>query len=137
MPDGAAIDEPLKIIAPDWSRRSVRIDHTPFLIGRGSGNQLQLSDGRISRSAAAIVIEDLTISKTVASNTNTITVPLKIAKTPTGRSPNHLFLRRHPCLWRQAGPQGQGHEAAGSRGCNNGVVGSCGLEPAASTVTIS
>ena len=71
MPDGAAIDEPtVKIITPDWSRRSVRIDHRPFLIGRGSGNQLQLSDGRISRSAAAIVIEDLTISKTVASDTN-------------------------------------------------------------------
>jgi hypothetical protein len=136
MPDSAEIGEPtVEIIAPDWSRRSARIDQTPFLIGRGSGNQLQLSDGRISRSPAAIVIEDLTISKTVASDTNTITVPLKIAKAPTSRSPNHLFLRRHPCLWRQAGPQGQGHEAAGSRGCNNGVVGSCGLEPAAVTIS--
>ena len=72
MPDDAAIGEPtVEIIAPDWSRRSARIDQTPFLIGRGSGNQLKLSDGRISRSAAAIVIEDLTISKTVASDTNT------------------------------------------------------------------
>ena len=71
MPDGAAIGEPtVEIIAPDWSRRSARIDQTPFLIGRGSGNQLKLSDGRISRSAA-IVIEDLTILKTVASDTNT------------------------------------------------------------------
>jgi hypothetical protein len=85
MSDRAEIGEPtVEIIAPDWSRRSARIDQTPFLIGRGSGNQFQLSDGRISRSAAAIVIEDLTISKTVASNSNTITVPLKIAKTPTG-----------------------------------------------------
>ena len=72
MPDRAASGEPtVEIIAPDWSRRSVRIDQTPFLIGRGGGNQLKLSDGRISRSAAAIVIEDLTISKTVASDTNT------------------------------------------------------------------
>jgi hypothetical protein len=71
MPDDAAIGEPtVEIIAPDWSRRSARIDQTPFLIGRGSGNQLKLSDGRISRSAA-IVIEDLTILKTVASDTNT------------------------------------------------------------------
>jgi len=71
MPDEAAIGEPtVEIIAPDWSRRSARIDQTPFLIGRGSGNQLKLSDGRISRSAA-IVIEDLTILKTVASDTNT------------------------------------------------------------------
>jgi len=71
MPDGAAIGEPtVEIIAPDWSRRSARIDQTPFLIGRGSGNQLKRSDGRISRSAA-IVIEDLTILKTVASDTNT------------------------------------------------------------------
>jgi hypothetical protein len=70
MPDDAAIGEPtVEIIAPDWSRRSARIDQTPFLIGRGSGNQLKLSDGRISRSAA-IVIEDLTILKTVASDTN-------------------------------------------------------------------
>jgi hypothetical protein len=130
MPDGAAIGEPtVEIIAPDWSRRSVRIDRTPFLIGCGSGNQLQLSDGRISRSAAAIVIEDPTISKTVASDTNTITVPLKIAKAPTGGSPNHLLLQRHSCLWRQAGPQDQGHEAAGCRARNKGMVGSCGLEP--------
>ena len=72
MPDRAASGEPtVEIIAPDWSRRSVRIDQTPFLIGRGGGNQLKLSDGRISRSAAAIVIEDLTILKTVASDTNT------------------------------------------------------------------
>ena len=70
MPDDAAIGEPtVEIIAPDWSRRSARIDQTPFLIGRGSGNQLKLSDGRISRSAA-IVIEDLTILKTVTSDTN-------------------------------------------------------------------
>ncbi len=130
MPDRAAIGEPtVEIIALDWSRHSARTGQTPFLIGRGGGNQLQLSDGRISRSAAAIVMEDLTISKTVASNSNTISVPSKIAKAPTSRSPNHLLLRRHPCLWRQAGPQDQGHQAAGSRGCNNGMVASCGLEP--------
>jgi hypothetical protein len=39
MSDRAAIGEPtVEIIAPDWSRRSARIDQTPFLIGRGSGN---------------------------------------------------------------------------------------------------
>jgi FHA domain len=48
----------LEIIAPDTPLRSVHIGQTPFLIGRGSGNQLQLSDGRISRSAAAIFFED-------------------------------------------------------------------------------
>jgi len=38
----------------------VRVTHSPFLIGRGggAGNQLQLSDGRISRSAAAIFFDD-------------------------------------------------------------------------------
>jgi hypothetical protein len=83
MPDRAAIGEPtVEIIAPDSSRRSVCIDQTPFLIAGGSGDQLQLSDSRISRSTAAIVIEDLTISKTVANDTNTISVPLKIAKAP-------------------------------------------------------
>lgn len=82
MPDRAAIGDPTTgIIAPDWSRRSARIDQT-LLIGRGSGNQLQLSDSRISRSKAAIVIEDLTIPKTFASDTNTISVPLKIVKAP-------------------------------------------------------
>jgi hypothetical protein len=39
MSDRAAIGEPtVEIIAPDWSRRSARIDQTPFLIGRGNGN---------------------------------------------------------------------------------------------------
>ncbi len=50
----------LEVIAPDSSRRSVRIDRFPFLIGRGggTGNQLQLSDGRISRNAAAIFFDE-------------------------------------------------------------------------------
>jgi phosphoserine phosphatase RsbU/P len=59
MPDGSAIGEAvLEVNAPDVPSRSVRITQSPFLIGRGSGNQLQLSDGRISRTAAAILIED-------------------------------------------------------------------------------
>jgi phosphoserine phosphatase RsbU/P len=61
MPDAAAIGEAiLEVIAPDAATRSVRITQSPFLIGRGggSGNQLQLSDGRISRSAAAIFFDD-------------------------------------------------------------------------------
>jgi sigma-B regulation protein RsbU (phosphoserine phosphatase) len=59
MPDVPIIgDALLEIIAQDRPRRPVRIDQSPFLIGRGSGNQLQLSDGRISRTAAAVLIED-------------------------------------------------------------------------------
>jgi phosphoserine phosphatase RsbU/P len=61
MSDGAAIGEAvLEIISPDEVTRSVRITQAPFLIGRGGGpgNQLQLSDSRISRSAAAICFDD-------------------------------------------------------------------------------
>jgi phosphoserine phosphatase RsbU/P len=59
MLGGSAIGEAvLEVIAPDVPSRSVHINQSPFLIGRGSGNQLQLSDGRISRTAAAILIED-------------------------------------------------------------------------------
>jgi hypothetical protein len=52
-------DAVLEIIAPDAPRRSVRITQSPFLIGRGggTGNQLQLSDARISRSAAALLFD--------------------------------------------------------------------------------
>lgn len=60
MPDAGAISEAvLEVIAPDVASRSVRITQSPFLIGRGggSGNQLQLSDARISRSAAAICFD--------------------------------------------------------------------------------
>ena len=60
MPDDLAIgDAVLEIIAPDAPRRSVRITQSPFLVGRGSGtgNQLQLSDARISRSAAALLFD--------------------------------------------------------------------------------
>jgi sigma-B regulation protein RsbU (phosphoserine phosphatase) len=49
----------LEVISPDGARRFVRIIQSPFLIGRGgeTGNQLQLSDRRISRQCAAIVFE--------------------------------------------------------------------------------
>ena len=60
MPNDLAIgDAVLEIIAPDAPRRSVRITQSPFLIGRGggTGNQLQLSDARISRSAAALLFD--------------------------------------------------------------------------------
>ena len=48
----------LEVVSPDGSRRYVRVTQTPFLIGRGAetGNHLQLSDRRISRSCAAIVL---------------------------------------------------------------------------------
>ena len=62
MPDTApplASDAVLEVISPDGQSRFARITQTPFLIGRGSetGNHLQLSDRRISRNCAAIVME--------------------------------------------------------------------------------
>jgi phosphoserine phosphatase RsbU/P len=52
-------DAVLEVVSPDGARRYVRITQSPFLIGRGAetGNHLQLSDRRISRNCAAIVIE--------------------------------------------------------------------------------
>ncbi len=49
----------LEVVSPDGARRYVRVTQTPFLIGRGAetGNHLQLSDRRISRNCAAIVLE--------------------------------------------------------------------------------
>ena len=61
MLEAKAVNEAiLDVMAPDAQTRSVRITQSPFLIGRGggAGNQLQLSDGRISRSAAAIFFDD-------------------------------------------------------------------------------
>jgi serine phosphatase RsbU (regulator of sigma subunit) len=62
MPDTASIamgGAVLEVISPDGARRFVRITQTPFLLGRGSetGNHLQLSDRRISRNCAAVVLE--------------------------------------------------------------------------------
>ena len=52
-------DAVLEVVSPDGARRYVRVTQSPFLIGRGAetGNHLQLSDRRISRNCAAIVIE--------------------------------------------------------------------------------
>jgi sigma-B regulation protein RsbU (phosphoserine phosphatase) len=49
----------LEVVSPDGARRYARVTQTPFLIGRGAetGNDLQLSDRRISRNCAAIVTE--------------------------------------------------------------------------------
>jgi sigma-B regulation protein RsbU (phosphoserine phosphatase) len=51
----------LEIISPDGSRRLVRVEESPFLIGRGGeiGNHLQLPDRRISRQCAALVYDGL------------------------------------------------------------------------------
>src|SRR5271165_1662933 len=62
MPDTASISlggAVLEVISPDGSRRYARVTQTPFMIGRGAetGNHLQLSDRRISRTCAAIVTE--------------------------------------------------------------------------------
>ena len=49
----------LEVVSPDGARRFVRVTQLPFLIGRGAetGNHLQLSDRRISRNCAAMVVE--------------------------------------------------------------------------------
>src|SRR5579859_7627548 len=61
MPDTVPItaETVLEVVSPDGARRFVRVTQSPFLIGRGAetGNHLQLSDRRISRNCAAIVVE--------------------------------------------------------------------------------
>ena len=49
----------LEVIDPRGEHRQVRVDHSPFLIGRGTemGNHLQLEDKRISRACAAVIYE--------------------------------------------------------------------------------
>jgi serine phosphatase RsbU (regulator of sigma subunit) len=48
----------VEVIAPDQSRQSITVTHSPFLIGRGeTDNSVQLTDGRISRRCAAIVMD--------------------------------------------------------------------------------
>lgn len=56
----SAPETALELIAPDGTRRMVRVSTFPFLIGRGTdtGNHLQLSDRRISRQCAALVLRD-------------------------------------------------------------------------------
>ncbi|HEV2351517.1 MAG TPA: SpoIIE family protein phosphatase [Terriglobia bacterium] len=50
----------LEVIDPRGDLREVRVDQSPFLIGRGadSGNHLQLEDKRISRVCAALVYSE-------------------------------------------------------------------------------
>lgn len=61
MPDTLAVqpEAVLEVVSPDGARKYVRVSQTPFLIGRGAetGNHLQLTDRRISRNCAAIVME--------------------------------------------------------------------------------
>jgi len=61
MPDTVPIvaETVLEVVSPDGARRYIRVTQSPFLIGRGAetGNHLQLSDRRISRNCAAIVVE--------------------------------------------------------------------------------
>jgi len=61
MPDSVPLvgEAVLEVVSPDGARRYARITQTPFMVGRGAetGNHLQLSDRRISRNCAAIVIE--------------------------------------------------------------------------------
>jgi serine phosphatase RsbU (regulator of sigma subunit) len=61
MPDTVPLvaETVLEVVSPDGARRFVRVTQSPFLIGRGAetGNHLQLSDRRISRNCAAMVVE--------------------------------------------------------------------------------
>src|SRR5437879_6790841 len=61
MPDTVPLagEAVLEVVSPDGARRYARITQTPFMIGRGAetGNHLQLTDRRISRNCAAVVIE--------------------------------------------------------------------------------
>jgi serine phosphatase RsbU (regulator of sigma subunit) len=61
MPDTVPLagEAVLEVVSPDGARRFARITQSPFMIGRGveTGNHLQLSDRRISRNCAAVVIE--------------------------------------------------------------------------------
>ncbi len=49
----------LEVVSPEGTRTLVRVDRSPFLIGRGAdtGNHLQLNDRRISRQCAALVFD--------------------------------------------------------------------------------
>jgi phosphoserine phosphatase RsbU/P len=48
----------VEVIAPDQSRQSITVTHSPFLIGRGeTDNSVQLTDARISRRCAAIITD--------------------------------------------------------------------------------
>jgi sigma-B regulation protein RsbU (phosphoserine phosphatase) len=59
IPTPAAGEAVLEVVSPDGARRYSRVVQSPFLIGRGAetGNHLQLSDRRISRECAAIIVE--------------------------------------------------------------------------------
>jgi phosphoserine phosphatase RsbU/P len=59
IPTPGAGEAVLEVVSPDGARRYARVVQSPFLIGRGAetGNHLQLSDRRISRECAAIIIE--------------------------------------------------------------------------------
>ena len=49
----------VEVIAPDQTRQTITVTHSPFLIGRGeTDNSVALTDGRISRHCAAIVMDD-------------------------------------------------------------------------------
>src|SRR5271156_4216016 len=59
IPTPAAGEAVLEVVSPDGARRYARVVQSPFMIGRGAetGNHLQLSDRRISRECAAIIVE--------------------------------------------------------------------------------
>lgn len=48
----------LTVVSPSGERRQVRVDRSPFRIGRLPDRELTLKDGRISRNHAQILLED-------------------------------------------------------------------------------
>ncbi len=48
----------LTVVSPNGERRQVRVDRSPFRIGRLPDRELTLKDGRISRNHAQILLED-------------------------------------------------------------------------------
>lgn len=59
MPEVVLPEAALEVISPDGTRQIMRVECTPFLIGRGAdvGNHVQLSDRRISRQCAALIFD--------------------------------------------------------------------------------
>jgi len=59
MPEVVLPEAALEVISPDGTRQIMRVECSPFLIGRGAdvGNHVQLSDRRISRQCAALIFD--------------------------------------------------------------------------------
>lgn len=59
MPQAVLPEAELEVISPEGQHATMRVESSPFLIGRGAdmGNHVQLSDRRISRQCAAVIFD--------------------------------------------------------------------------------